>query len=106
MNTAYGKPTQIIDPYMFADSVEDKKNYVTKRTCFWLTNLPKLKINNPPKPNNAEIYGRNPNGKAKCWTEMQTIDRAKTRSKTFPGVAKAMAEQWGKYVESQLEERG
>lgn len=97
MNTAYKKPTQIIDPWMFAESVDDKENYVTKRTCLWLTNLPKLKTNEKklPKPNNGELFGYLPSGKASCWCEHVNTERAKNRSKTFPGVAKAMAEQWG-----------
>ena len=95
MNTAYRKADQIIDPYMFASSVDDTENYVTKRTCFWLKGLPKLVGTGFPKPNNAELFGRHPSGKARCWEEMQSGNRAKTISKTFPGVAKAMAEQWG-----------
>ena len=94
MNTAYRKADQIIDPYMFAESVEDTENYVTKRTCLWLRGLPKLKTNNLPKPDNAALFGRYPNGKARCWED--TYSRSgKVRSKTFPGIAKAMAEQWG-----------
>ena len=45
MNTGYRKPDQIIHPYMFADSVNDTENYVTKATCLWLKGLPKLKTN-------------------------------------------------------------
>ena len=63
MNTAYGQATQIIDPWMFAESVEDKENYVTKRTCLWLTNLPMLKTNSLPRPDNAALFGRYSNGK-------------------------------------------
>lgn len=94
MNSAYRRPDQIIHPYMFADSVEDKNQYVTKATCLWLRGLPKLKTNNLPKPNNGEIYGYMPSGKARTWED--TYSRiGKVRSKTFPGIAKAMAEQWG-----------
>ena len=94
MNSAYRKPDQIIDPYMFADSVDDVENYVTKRTCLWLRGLPKLKTNDLPKPNNHELFGTYSNGKARCWED--TFSRnAKVRSKTFPGIARAMAEQWG-----------
>lgn len=97
MNVAYRKADQIIDPYMFAESIDDKQNYVTKRTCFWLKNLPQLKrTNDLQKPNNAELYGRFPSGKAKTW-EDQTHGGV-ARSKTFPGVAKAMAAQWGDYL--------
>lgn len=94
MNTAYGKPQQIIHPYMFADDINDKEQYVTKATCLWLKGLPKLKTNNLPKPDNAELYGRMPSGKTRTWEDTYSR-KASVRSKTFPGIAKAMAEQWG-----------
>lgn len=37
------------------------------------------------------------NGKARCWHERVSTDKARVRSKTFPGIAMAMAEQWGIY---------
>lgn len=95
MNTVYRKPDQIIEPYQFAESEEDTENYVTKRTCLWLKGLNELKKNNLPKPDNAKLYGRHPSGKARCWEEMVKGDRVTVRSKTFRGIAKAMAEQWG-----------
>lgn len=59
--------------------------------------LPHLKrTNDLQKPNNAELYGRFPRGKAKTW-EDQTHG-GKARSKTFPGIAKVMAKQWGDYL--------
>lgn len=94
LNSAYRKPDQIISPYMFAASPEDKENYVTKATCLWLVNLPKLCGNKLPRPNNAEIYGRMPSGKARTWEDSYTRS-GKVRSKTFSGIAEAMAEQWG-----------
>lgn len=94
MSKAFRKPEQIIDPYMFAESKYDKENYVTKRTCLWLKGLTPLKTNNLPKPNNAELYGKYSNGKNKTWEDCFSRS-AKVRSKTFPGIAKAMAEQWG-----------
>lgn len=94
MNTCYRKADQIIEPWMFADS-DDAANWVTKRTCLWLKGLPILKGWQDKKPDNAEIFGRFSNGKAKTWEETRLGDRAKVRSKTFPGIAKAMAEQWG-----------
>lgn len=100
INTAYRKADQVIDPYMFASSPLDP-DYVTKRTCLWLKNLPPLKkTNDLPKPNNAEMFGRHPNGRARNWTDFGVgfgPDVAKKRSKTFPGIARAMAEQWGVY---------
>ena len=95
MNTVYRKPDQIIEPYQFAKSEEDKENYVTKRTCLWLKGLNPLQGNSLDKPNNAERFGRHPNGKARCWEEVVKGDRTTVRSKTFTGIAKAMAEQWG-----------
>ncbi len=95
MNTCYRKPDQTISPYMFAESTEDKENYVTKATCLWLKGLDPLKTNNLPKPDNGAIFGYHPSGKAINWEESITKDRSKNRSKTFPGIAKAMAEQWG-----------
>ena len=99
MNTANRKPDQIIDPYMFAESSADKDNYVTKATCLWLKGLPTLKTNGLPKPDNKALYGLKPSGKNNCWTEAQKgRDRKKERSKTFPGIAEAMAQQWGDYI--------
>lgn len=97
MNTAYRLPDQTISPYMFASGLDDGENYVTKATCLWLKGLPKLQTVNLKKPNNAEIFGVSPQGKAFTWEER--LDRSggasKARSKTFAGVAEAMAEQWG-----------
>lgn len=94
MNSAYRQPDQIIEPYQFAESEVDIENYVTKRTCLWLKGLKPLKTNTLPRPDNAKRWGTFSNGKAKCWED--TFSRnGKVRSKTFPGVAKAMAVQWG-----------
>ena len=98
MSRAYRKPDQIIEPYMFANSMDNAEEYVTKRTCLWLKGLPTLeRTNNFQRPNNKEIYGIFQTGKAKTWEDSALFgnDRAKLRSKTFPGIAKAMAEQWG-----------
>lgn len=101
MNTAYRKADQIIHPYYFAESEEDTENYHTKRTCLWLKNLPPLERKNnfpPPEP----VYISNGERRKKIsWCEgiRNTTNgqegRAKARSKTAPGVAKAMSEQWG-----------
>lgn len=103
MNTHWRKPNQIIHPYFFAESKKDEKNYYQKRTCLWLKGLKELqKKNNLPKP--EPLYfcqGEKCRGKAISWcegirgTSGGQAGRAKARSKTFPGIAKAMAEQWG-----------
>lgn len=103
MNTHFRKPNQIIHPYFFANSIDDKENYYQKRTCLWLKNLPELKRKNDlPVPGAMYIcQGEKCNGKKIGWCEGikgttgGQKGRAKARSKTFPGIAKAMAEQWG-----------
>ena len=96
-NTVFRKPDQIIHPYYFGDG--DKK-----RTCLWLKNLPKLQHikqddlfatkTHAPEPQPLYI---NKSGKRIFFSEgcVGVADRAKIRSKTFPGIAKAMSEQWG-----------
>lgn len=103
MNTAWRKPDQIIHPYYFAESENDSANYVQKRTCLWLKGLkPLIKSNELEKPKPMYIcQGEKCKGKAIGWCEgiKNTTGgqsgRAKARSKTFPGIAKAMADQWG-----------
>ena len=103
MNSAYRKADQIIHPYYFAESVDDEENYHKKRTCLWLRGLEPLKrTNDLPEPEPMYICkGEKSKGKAIGWCEgMRDIvggqrERAKARSKTFPGIAKAMADQWG-----------
>jgi hypothetical protein len=90
MSTAYKKPSQIIHPYMFGDPAR-------KATCLWLKGLPKLIPTNMVEP--IIIQYQNGKGTDNPW-HMDTMklppkERAKARSKTFPGIAKAMAEQWG-----------
>lgn len=103
MNSAYRKADQIIHPYYFAESEEDSENYHKKRTCLWLKGLPLLKrfTDLQPPPPMYICQGEKSKGKKIGWTEgMRNItggqfERAKARSKTFPGIASAMAEQWG-----------
>jgi hypothetical protein len=77
ISTEIRKPDQIIQPWMFGHGE-------TKSTCLWLKNLPKL------IPTNV-VSGR----EQKVWKMAPGPERAKLRSKTFPGIAHAMAEQWG-----------
>lgn len=94
MSTVYRKPDQIIQPYFFGD-------HARKKTCLWLKNLPKLTPTDVVDPGeikyggysvNAGADAARKNGKILSWNDPET---AKIRSKTFPGIAKAMAEQWG-----------
>ncbi len=89
MSSEFRKPNQIIHPYMFGDP--DRKG-----TCLWLKNLPNLVPTNIVEP--RIIKYKNGNGTDSPW-HMETMslppgERSKMRSKTFPGIAKAMAEQW------------
>lgn len=94
----YGFPvkyTQKIQPYEFGDNAR-------KTTCLWLKGLPNLvptKIvdmgsidKNGHSVGASSTFARDENGKILAWNNPLT---AKIRSKTFPGIAKAMAEQWG-----------
>lgn len=92
MSNAYRKPDQIIHPYQFGHPV-------SKATCLWLKNLPPLMptqlVIPEMKPGGFSgplWYVKDENGKILSWKDPRT---AKERSKTFPGIAKAMAEQWG-----------
>lgn len=83
------KPTQIIQPYEFGDPHK-------KTTCLWLKGLPKLIPTNIVDPKLVSYICKS--GKKVTFSEYMVRgfegDRAKHRSKTFPGIAKAMAEQW------------
>lgn len=82
--------TQIIQPYWFGDPAE-------KKTCLWLKGLPMLKETNVVTPPDRVRYdsGKSlPKWYADAW-RLPKEERAIFRSKTFPGIAKAMAEQWG-----------
>lgn len=94
MNTAFRSADQTIHPYMFAESENDVENYVIKATCLWLVNLPPLRTNGLAKPDNGKLFGKLPSGKNRTWEDTYSR-KAKVRSKTFPGIARAMAEQWG-----------
>jgi site-specific DNA-cytosine methylase len=90
------KPTQIIHPWMFGD------NY-SKSTCLWEKGVKPLEpiIKNQPELEWFEWIDRKTGKKKKqpkwyadAW-KLPAEERARVRSKTFPGIAKAMAEQWG-----------
>ena len=99
MSTSYRKPDQIIQPWMFALEEYEKTE---KSTCLWLKGLSKLKPLHEKKPEIAyrELIDKNGKHKRQTLWYYQTRclahdERAKAASKTFPGIAKAMAEQWG-----------
>lgn len=79
LSTKFRKPDQIVQPWMFGHGE-------TKATCLWLKNLPKL------QPTNI-VEGR----EGRVWKESPGPDRWKNRSRTYMGIAQAMAEQWGGY---------
>ena len=89
MSKAYRKPDQIIQPYMFGDPY-------SKRTCLWLKGVPKLIATDEVEPEERVSFssGRTmPKWYADAW-KLPSSERSKIRSKTFPGIAKAMAKQW------------
>ena len=94
MSSVYRKPDQIIQPYQFGHPVR-------KATCLWLKGLPPLEptdiVSTEEDDHGFSIggalrYAYDENGKILPWSDPRT---AKARSKTFTGIAKAMAEQWG-----------
>lgn len=105
MSKIYRKPDQVIQPYYFGDEAQ-------KTTCLWLKNLPPLYHNAKPNLFDQDIthvgkgeffeWVDKKTGKTKRQPKwyaeafMHTKEHGKERSKTFPGIAKAMAEQWGK----------
>lgn len=90
MSSEWRKPNQIINPWQFGDAFE-------KKTCLWLKGLPELKPTNiveiPPRKR-FDSGKSMPSWYAEAW-HLPKEERAKLRSKTFPGIARAMAEQWG-----------
>ena len=80
MSTCYRKPDQVIQPWQYGHGE-------TKSTCLWLKGLPKLKPTNIVSGREHRVHKLPPSS-----------ERAKLRSKTYPGIAKAMAEQWTEYI--------
>lgn len=89
MSTVFRKPDQYIQPYDFGDSY-------SKKTGLWLKNLPILL--NTEIVSKGEFVTYKSGKRMPEWyanAGLKGNDRAKIRNKTFPGIAKAMAEQWG-----------
>lgn len=96
MSTAWRKPDQIVHPFYFAENNDDE-NCERKATCLWLKNLPPLQYTIRFQP--RVIVYKNGAGTDSPW-HMNTMrlpkeERSKMRSRTFPGFAKAMSDQWG-----------
>jgi len=96
MSSVFRKPDQVIQPWMFGDDA-------SKATCLWMKGLPKLKIDTenlyPPVitkdgkkrwANQCPISGANNLG--------PSLKRAELRSKTYPGIAKALAQQYSDFL--------
>lgn len=77
MSTLWRKPDQIVQPWQYGHGE-------TKATCFWLHNLPPLVATNIVEGREQRMHYMPP-----------SKDRGKLRSKTYQGIADAMAEQWG-----------
>lgn len=77
ISTYIAKPTQVIHPWQFGHPE-------TKATCLWLKGLPKLLPTNIVSATEARIHN-----------VPQKADRWKVRSRTYKGIAEAMASQWG-----------
>lgn len=105
MSKMYRKPDQVIQPYYFGDEYQ-------KTTCLWLKNLPPLYHNDRPNLFDENIthvdkgemmtYVEKKTGKvkrmAKWYNDARSGNHSLNRSKTFPGIAKAMAIQWSEYL--------
>ena len=89
MSSIYQKPTQIIQPYQFGHTER-------KATCLWLKGLPKLRPTNIVQPEIIVHKSGRTDSKLHFETwRLPKDERAKIRSRTFIGIAKAMADQWG-----------
>lgn len=92
MSTVWRKPDQIIQPWQFGHET-------SKKTCLWLKGLSLLTPTKIVEPDDY-VYkgGKKQGGKDPRWhvesLKLPPKERARVRSKTFPGIAKAMAEQW------------
>lgn len=89
MSTIYRKPDQIIHPWQYGHLEE-------KTTCLWLKGLPKLMPTNNVREEMMKLTKKE---REKIHYMSPGPERAKERSKTFPGIARAMAEQWAGKIE-------
>lgn len=98
MSSVYRTPNQIIQPYEYGDPE-------SKKTCLWLKNLPNLiPTDILPLPESGRWANQTSDGQNKLmidgkWIAYNDPRTAKYRAKTYPGIAKAMADQWSEYIE-------
>jgi hypothetical protein len=89
ISTAYRKPNQVIQPWQFGHPE-------AKATCLWLKGLPPLRPTNIIPPRGGDVKrgwdNQTPSGQNKLGP---SPERAKNRSRTYQGIANAMADQWG-----------
>lgn len=86
MSTRYRKPNQIINPFQFGHPEQ-------KKTCLWLKGLPNL-----VETNNVYDYMMTLPLKERTRIHWLGSNKSKERSKTYTGIAEAMAEQWGNFI--------
>ncbi len=98
LSTRWRKPDQIIQPYQFGDDA-------SKATCLWLGNLPRLRLDPAKRFKGRMVEWPRASGKfVERWANQTdsgqnrlppSADRSAKRAQTYPGIAAAMAEQWG-----------
>ena len=88
LSTHFKKPSQYIEPYYFGDPWK-------KKTCLWLQGLPPLKPTNIVCPTGKWVRHHLKTKDDMKGYQNGGVYSAKERSKTFEGIAKAMADQWG-----------
>ena len=92
LNTLWRKPDQVVQPWMFGDEA-------TKTTCLWLKNLPLLRHTGHVGRGERTVFSSgksHPKWYADALAVARTPEERRTlRSKTFPGMAAAFADQWG-----------
>ena len=89
MSSIFMKPNQVFNPYNFGDDA-------SKKTCLWLKGLPPLLHTGyfPPRMVDGRPRWSNQTGSGQNNLS-PSANRAELRSKTYPGIAEAMAAQWG-----------
>lgn len=101
MSRRFRKPSQIVEPWWFGDPF-------VKQTCLWTFGLPPLSPDKPVTPEFRVATGggswrTDKAAERKLMSAYEDSEgrrnRAKVRSRTFPGVARAMADQWGGWIE-------